>query len=69
MEAATHELTYNYGGLANGVKADIINRGLTFRQALAESIWDYRGLVPDSNESIRQLIQYWRDTYPGLMQK
>lgn len=24
----------------------------------------YRGLVPDCNESIRQLIQYWWNTYP-----
>jgi len=42
---------------------------LTFRQALAEAIWDYRSLVPNSNSSIWELIQYWRDTYPALMRK
>jgi filamentous hemagglutinin len=69
MDEATHALTYNYGGRAIGTMNSIISRGLSFRQALAEAIWDYRRLVPNSNDSIRQLIQYWRDTYPNLMQK
>jgi len=69
MDTATHQLTYSFGGRAITTAANIINRGLTFRQALAEAIWDYRGLVPNSNSSIRQLIQYWWDTYPNLMQK
>lgn len=69
MDAATHSQTYNYAGRASTVMRNIISSGMTFRDALAGSIRDYRSLVPDSNDSIRQLIQYWRDTYPGLMQK
>jgi len=69
MDQATHELTFNYGGRANGVKRFVIENGLSFRDALAQSIRDYRSLVPDSNGSMRQLLQYWRDTYPALMKK
>jgi RHS repeat-associated protein len=69
MDDATHRDTYNYAGLANGTKRDIISGGYTFRQALAESIRDYRSLVPNSNSSVRQLIEYWNNTYPELMQK
>jgi hypothetical protein len=69
MDSATHALTYNYAGRGITTAADIINRGLTFRQALAEAIWDYRGLVPNSNASIRALIEYWQRAYPLLMQK
>ncbi len=69
MDASTHAMTYTYGGKGIGTMNRIISGGLSFRQALAGSIWDYRRLVPNSNSSIRQLIQYWWDTYPKLMQK
>ncbi len=69
MDKTTHSLTFSYGSRAAVVKQLTIDQGLTFRQALAQAIWDYRGLVPNSNSSIRALIRYWWDARPDLMQK
>ncbi len=69
MDQATHAKTFNYAGKANEVKSATIQAKLTFRQSLAQHIRDYRKLVPNSNQSVRNLLAYWRSYKPGLMAK
>jgi hypothetical protein len=69
MEHGPHTATFSYGGRAIAIRNATIREGSTFRQALARAISDYRSIVPDSNDSVRSLIRYWRSYRPDLMAK
>jgi RHS repeat-associated protein len=63
-----HVLTRTFG--YKGAQTATIERGLPFRTVLARDIWDLRSFTGSKyNEGNREIINYYRQNYPHLMQK
>lgn len=63
-----HVLTRTYG--TRGAKTAIEEVGLTFRDTLARDIRDLRRIAGSAyNQGIQNLLEYYRQALPGLMQK
>ncbi len=63
-----HVQTRTYGAAGRVTKQQ--NAGLPFRDVLATDIRDVRGLAGRQyNQGLRDLVQYYRDNFPGLIRK
>jgi RHS repeat-associated protein len=68
MTQAEHSATRTYG--ARGIATLQSDIGLSFREVLSKDIRDVRTIVgPKYNQGLRELIQYYRQTYPNLMHR
>ena len=68
MTQAEHAATRTYG--ARGAATRQSDVGLSFREVLSKDIRDVRSIVgPRYNEGMRDLIDYYRQTFPELMRK
>jgi hypothetical protein len=68
MTRAEHVMTRTYA--AKGAATAKAEAGMAFRTVLARDIRDVRGIVGTKyNQGMLKLLQYYRETFPGLMAK
>lgn len=68
MTQQEHALTRTFG--PRGAQTAAADRGLSFRQALAQDVRDARRIVGTNYDNgIRELIGYYYDNFPNLMKK
>lgn len=68
MTQAEHAATRTYGARGAGTLQS--DAGLSFREVLSKDVRDVRSIVgPRYNEGLRDLINYYRQTFPDLMRR
>ncbi len=68
MTEAEHAATRTYG--SKGASTVVEDAKLTMRQVLAEDLRDVRRIVGRKyNEGLKSLLNYYREVFPGLMEK